>query len=65
MQTTSHKPKNAVVQLAVSQELIDWIKSEAGKAAVDSAIKDSQRAVNHLSESRKIQPEQLYVPITL
>lgn len=65
MQATFLKSKVDMTQFAASPELVEWIRSAAGQSAVDSAVKDSQLAVYHLSESRKIQPEQLHVPITL
>jgi hypothetical protein len=65
MQTTSQKSANAAAQYAASRELVEWIRSAAGQSAVDSAVKNSFAAISHLSESRKIQPDQLHVPITL
>lgn len=65
MQATFRKSKVDVTQFATSPELVEWICSAAGQSAVHSAVKDSQLAVYQLSESRKIQPEQLHVPITL
>jgi len=65
MQATLYKSANNATPFAFSHDLIEWVRSAAGQSAMNSAIEKSTLAANTLSESRKIQPEQLHVPITL
>jgi hypothetical protein len=65
MQATRSAKNNSLQFSTFSPDLIKWAQSDAGQMAMSSAIEESTLAVNNLSESRKIKPEQLHVPITL
>jgi hypothetical protein len=53
------------IRNTVPQELVDWLRSDSGRSAVETAVSNSLTTVERLNEARKVQPEQLNVPITL
>jgi hypothetical protein len=53
------------IRNAVPQELVDWLRSDSGRSAVETAVSNSLTTVENLNKARKVRPEQLNVPITL
>jgi hypothetical protein len=65
MKTSPSTTVTPPVRNAVPQELVDWLRSDSGRSAVETAVSNSLTTVERLNEARKVQPEQLNVPITL
>jgi hypothetical protein len=65
MKTSPYTKAAPSVRDAVPQELVDWLRSDSGRSAVETAVSNSLTTVERLNEARKVQPEQLNVPITL
>lgn len=55
----------AMERTPLPSALVDWLKSESGQEAVTITVQKSQYEVKSLNDARRIQPEQLRVPITL
>ncbi len=49
----------------IPQQLVDWLKSDSGRSAVETAVSNSLNTVESLNKAREVRPEQLNVPITL
>lgn len=47
------------------QEFVLWLRSPAGISALETAKIEARSSVQRLTEERRIQPEQLHVPIVL
>jgi hypothetical protein len=55
----------AVERSPLPQQLVEWLNSDLGRNAVTNAVEKSQSEVKNLNNARKVQQEQLNVPITL
>jgi len=47
------------------QEVIDWIRSEAGQEALSSTSTSAEENLQELHESRRLSHEDLYSPVTI
>jgi hypothetical protein len=65
MKNTSYATSAASVKEPIPQKLVDWLKSDSGRSAVETAVSSSLKTVESLNEARKVRPEQLNAPITL
>jgi hypothetical protein len=44
------------------QALVDWLKSESGRKAVEACVQKSQTELKRLHDARQIKPEHLHTP---
>jgi|AOMP01.1.fsa_nt_gi hypothetical protein len=55
----------AVDRTPLPQALVDWLKSESGRKAVETCVQKSQTELKMLHDARQVKPEHLHAPITI
>lgn len=55
----------AVDRTPLPEALVDWLKSESGRKAVETCVLKSQTELKRLHDARQVKPEHLHAPITI